>query len=152
MERSGPFVLCTHEEDLSKVKVGDCCVVRWDDNGTKRWHTCTVDTIGPTGCVVNWKDNRYDVSRTQDEVIVHPTQKIYDFINLNPESTVIEIGKLKYVIPSAQGSFGEAIDSINTLRRHRNQCEVEQAPGLAAFTVDKVASFSQFRKVVFMDS
>ena len=152
MERGGPFVLCSHEEELNKVYFGDDCVVRWDDNGTKRWYNCFVDTTGPFDCVVVCEGERYGINWAQDEVIMHPTRKIYDFIALYPQSTVIEVGKTKYLLPSSQGTFGEAIDSINTLRRHRNQREVEQPPAWKTFTVDKVAGFSQFQKVVFLDS
>ena len=151
MDPVRPFRLCTHEENYRALTRGDRCCVRWDENGVKQWYCCAFLAVLPFGCLVDYGDERYELSWLRDELITNPTERTYEFLTMHPKSTVIEVGKVKYVVPTAEGAFTEAISSINTLRKLRNQREVDPSSAWTSFTIDQVANFAQFKKIVFLE-
>ena len=149
MENVIPFSICTHVEDVESLKKGDTCFVRWVEDGTASWYMCTVIRKNPLGCCVSCNGAAYEITWRHDEFIATPDHKVVQYIGRYPSSAVVEVGGVKYLVPTADCNFKMVVESINTLRACRTLPPLEIEERWFTFTVEGISKVTKFNKVNF---
>lgn len=142
----------SHSEDYAALKPGDKVLVRWDDDGAKRWYECPVETTTQGGCHVRWGITLYYVDFDLDETLCCPQNGAYLYIKTHPDCVCVEIMGTKYLVPNERLNFYDTLQRINLLRRMRLEPEPSLRAEWASESVGSMAERADFKRVVFSPS
>ena len=141
----------THTENLAAVSVGDGCLVRWESNDRKLWYYCTVAKLTEGGCMVNHRGMIYEINWELDEVLTKPVHAAVQYVTMYPECVCIEVGNMRYLVPSEDLNFGDIMGDINVLRARRNQTATFTDERWNKETIGSVAARTATMKVTFVN-